>query len=186
MILTISGLAGSGKSTIGKALAKRLGFNYYDIGDLRKQMAKDNGMTIEDYNKLGETESYTDKDADKYTQELARTRDNFVIQGRLAYHFIPKSVKIFLRASMDVAAKRVFNDKVSDRSSQKKVKNVEEQKKQLIERDASDIRRYKKHYGIDNYTDPKHYDFILDTTNENKVEKNVDKIMAFLHEKKFI
>jgi len=186
MIIRICGLAGSGKSTIGKALAKRLGYNYYDIGDLRKQMAKDRGMTLEEFNKLGEKESFTDIEADNFTKKLAKTEDNFVIQGRTAYYFIPKSFKMFFKVSPEVAAERVFNDKDSDRSSEQVPKNVEDKKRLLVERDASDVLRYRKHYGIENYQDPKNFDFIYDTSNDEGIEKHVDDIMNFLRSKKLV
>ena len=40
MIITISGLPGSGKSTIGKMLAKKLGYKFYSMGDLRGKIEK--------------------------------------------------------------------------------------------------------------------------------------------------
>ena len=183
MQITISGQSGSGKSTIGRALAKRLKYKYYDIGDFRRQMAKERGMTIEEFNKLGEKELFTDKEADDYAKNIGETEDNFVMQGRTAYYFVPKSVKIFLTVSSQVAAERVYNDKVSDRSAQQKTNSVEEQMRLLQERDASDILRYRKNYGITDFTDKKHFDLIFDTSEDQDIDRKVDKIMDFLKSK---
>jgi len=186
MIITISGSAGSGKSTIGRLLAIKLGYKYYDIGDLRRQMAKKKGMTIEELNDLGENDSSTDVEADELTKRLAETEDNFVIQGRIAYYFIPKSFKVFLTVSDEVAAERLLKDKTAIRDTQQKANNILEQMMLAKERNASDVRRYKKYYGIENFADLKYYDLIVDTTYEHDIEKNVDKIMDYLKSKYLI
>jgi cytidylate kinase len=40
MIITIAGTVGSGKSTVGRIIAKRLGLKHYSIGDLMREMAE--------------------------------------------------------------------------------------------------------------------------------------------------
>lgn len=181
MIITITGTPGSGKTTIGKALAKRLGYEFFSTGMLRRQMAKEKGMTLEEFNKLGETDPSTDIDADKYQERLGKEKDNIIIEGKIAFHFVPNSIKIFITASEDVRASRIFNDK--QWRNQQKPKNIEEQKKLNQERIEVDNYRYKKYYGID-YANEKNFDFILDTTDESDIEKNVDRIMEFLKSRK--
>ncbi|MBU0540313.1 AAA family ATPase, partial [Patescibacteria group bacterium] len=66
MIITISGVPGSGKTTVAKILAERLGMKFYSMGDLRGKMATERGLTIDELNKLGETEAFTDNDVDTY------------------------------------------------------------------------------------------------------------------------
>ncbi len=56
-IITIDGPAGSGKSTIARLLAKRLGFTYLDTGALYRAVAyeiKDKGIDIKDRKRLYE------------------------------------------------------------------------------------------------------------------------------------
>ena len=184
MIITLSGLAGSGKTTIGKELAKRLGYKFYDIGTLRKEMAAERGMTIEAFNKLGEKDPSTDKDADALSIKLGKTEDNFVIQGRTAYYFIPNSVKLFLTVSPDVAAKRIKGDSDNpERNSESKHSPLEVIRRLSVDRDDSDILRYRKWYGIENYRDPKNYDMVIDTSNL-AVEQVLKKIMDFIYSKK--
>ena len=96
MIISISGLPGSGKSTIGKNLAKKLGYNYYSLGDMKRRLANEKGLTIEEWNALSDKDSSYDTVPDKYQADLAKKEDNFIMDGRLAYHFIPQSIKIFL------------------------------------------------------------------------------------------
>jgi predicted cytidylate kinase len=177
MIITISGRAGSGKTTVGRLVAKSLGFKYYDIGTLRKMAGKKRGMTIEEYNEYGMTHPETDKDADSETVRLAKTEDNFVIQGRVAYHFIPRSLKVYLTIDPDVAARRLSLDNDNPERNSKSIHaTIEEIKLLSFERDASDLVRYRNIYGIENFTDPKHYDLVIDTSNLS-IEQVAEKIL---------
>ncbi len=180
MIITISGQAGSGKTTVGRALAKKLKYDFYDIGTLRKMAGKKRGMTIEEYNEYGMTHPETDTEADAEAIKLGKTKDNFVIQGRVAYHFIPKSLKVYLTISPDVAAKRLSMDNDNpERNSKSKTASVAEIKKLSVERDKSDKLRYQKIYGIKDFTDKKNYDLIIDTS-KLTVEQIVEKILVKL------
>ncbi|MDO8505621.1 MAG: cytidylate kinase family protein [bacterium] len=172
MIITISGLPGSGKSTIGKMLADHFGYKRYSIGDLRGKMAMDRGMTIEELNELGEKEAWTDKEADEYQIELAKKEDNFVIDGRVSYYFIPQSFKIFLDVNLDEAARRVFSN---PRPDEKPVDTIEELKRAMAARLESDARRYKQYYGI-TYPDKRAFDIVIDTSNLSP-EQILDRII---------
>ncbi len=160
MLITISGLPGSGKSTIGKMLAKKLGYKFYSVGDLRGKMALERGLTIEELNKLGESEQWTDKEADDYQVALAKREDNFVIDGRISFHFMPQSLKIFLSVDPNVGARRVFSH---PRADEKPASNMEELKKAMAARMQSDGLRYKKYYNIV-YPDPSAFDLVIDTS----------------------
>jgi CMP/dCMP kinase len=184
MIITISGFAGSGKTTVGRDLSKRLKYNFYDIGTLRKKVAKERGMTIEEYNILGEKDHSTDKDADNETIKLAKTEDNFVIQGRVAYYFIPQSIKIFLTVNPDVAAERISEDFDNpERNSASKVSSLDNIKRISADRDASDKRRYNMIYSIKDFTDPKNYDVYIDTSYIT-VDAVVKKILSYIDSKR--
>jgi len=174
MIVTISGQAGSGKSTVAKILAKRLGFRHYSIGDLRRRIAEKKGITMAELNRLGESDPATDKEPDEYQKRLGEKEDNFVIDGRTSFHFIPHSFKIYLDARLEVRADRVFK---SERATET-FKNIEETKLALVERETSDTLRYKKYYNI-NCFDRKHYDLVLNTS-DIPASKVVDKICKFL------
>jgi CMP/dCMP kinase len=180
MIITISGQAGSGKTTVGRLLAKKLGCNFYDIGTLQKMAGKRLGMTIEEYNEYCSAHPEADRNADAETVRLSKTEDTFVIQGRLAYHFIPDSLKVYLTINPDVAAHRLSMDNDNPERNSKSIHaSVEEIKRLSIERDIRDVARYKKNYGIENFSDKKHYDLVIDTsyiTPEQVVEKMLSRI----------
>ena len=166
MIITISGNPGSGKSTIAKEIAKELSYNFYSIGDLRGKMAVERGLTIDQLNEIGKKEAWTDNEADEYQSELAKKEDNFVVDSRLGFHFIPEAIKIFLKVDGEESARRVFKDQ---REDEERKETMEDVKEMLAKRAENDRQRYLKYYDVD-YFDLNHYDLVLDTTNLTKDE----------------
>jgi predicted cytidylate kinase len=177
MIITINGTPGSGKSTIAKYLEKKLKLKHYSMGDLRRKMALERGMTIDELNRLGEKEAWTDKDADNYQKKLGEKEDNFIIDGRLSWFFIPKSIKVLVKADLKRAAERIF---LAKRSSEKKYRKVSEVLKEIRERIKSDVRRYKKYYRINDIYGIKNYDIIIDTSYLTIHEMNIAALNAIL------
>ncbi len=175
MIITISGLPGSGKTTVGKLLAEKLGFKFHSIGDLRGRMAMDKGLTIDQLNEIGMEEEWTDKEADEYQKTLVRKEDNLVIESRLGFYFIPESLKIFLKVDLKAAAERIFKDQRPDEENKRNAEEILESMKKRIE---SDSRRYKKYYGVD-FLDEKNYDHVIDTT-DLTIDQVVDKIIKMV------
>jgi cytidylate kinase len=163
MRITINGIPGSGKSTVAKYLAKKLKFKYYGIGRMRREIAKEKGMTIAELNKLGEKEAWTDIEIDDFQKKLAK-KDNFIADGRLSWNFIPNSIKIFLTVKPEIGAKRIFKEK----RKEERYENVKGEMRALKERLKSDVKRYKKYYGIKNIYDLKNYDIIIDTSDMSR------------------
>ncbi|MDP3793250.1 MAG: cytidylate kinase family protein [Candidatus Uhrbacteria bacterium] len=184
MIFTISGVPGSGKTSVGKILAKRLGMKFYSMGNLRGKMAIERGLTIAELNTLGETDPITDTTVDEYQKELGEKEDGFIVEGRLSWHFIPHSVKILLLCEPAESARRIFESRRSqngEQSDEPPYKSVEDARQKLNARLASDHLRYQKHYGIKNYLDATHYDVVLDTTRNERPEQTVEQILSALH-----
>ncbi len=172
MIITITGKPGSGKTTIAKRLAAVLGVPQYYIGGLRRKMAEDRGLTLEEFNRLGEREEWTDRDVDEYQRKLGLAGKDFVIQGRTSWHFIPHSIKIFLDVTAEEGARRIFEsirkgERVPEASG---ATSLESAASMLQRRVASDVRRYQKYYGIENIYDTKPFDLVIDTTHKTPDE----------------
>ncbi len=179
MMITLAGLPGSGKSTIAKMLSERLDIPWYSMGDLRGKMATERGISIDELNKLGESEAFTDHDVDVYQTELGKRGDDLIIDGRLSWHFIPQSFKVFLDVDADVAARRIFDaSKKGLRRDEKPYASPEEVKDRIATRLASDQRRYQTYYDV-NYLDRSNYDLVVDTTSHTP-EEVVTTILARL------
>ena len=166
MIISFAGNAGAGKSTVALKLAEKLGWPRYYMGGLRRAKAKDLGITLEDYNKLGESDPKTDLEVDEYQAELGRNEDNFVIEGRTSWHFIPHSFKIFLDVNEKIGAERILHDLETNENrneTTKKVETLEEMIEKNHQRKTSDTLRYQKYFNIDAYN-PNNFDLVIDTS----------------------
>lgn len=182
MILSISGVPGSGKTSAGKLVAQQLRMKFYSTGSLFRQMAEERGLTINELMKLGEEDITIHKSIDDAQRRLGTEEDQFVIEGRLSWHFIPHSFKILLLCDTREAARRTYEAKRAadnDRRVEANYQSIEETEKAIIERNASDILGYQKHYGI-NYLDPKHFDVVIDTTTSSGPEETSARILAAL------
>jgi len=71
MIISISGSEGSGKSTIAKMLATKLGRAHYSIGNIWRQKAKEKGLLLSEYQKLAENDISLDLEVDEYNNVWA-------------------------------------------------------------------------------------------------------------------
>lgn len=166
MIISLSGAPGSGKSTTAQMLADKLGWPRYYIGGLRREAAQKRGMTLAEYNKLGETDPSTDKEVDEYQRQLGQKEDNFVIEGRTSWYLIPHSLKIYLDVDPEEGAKRIFGNlqRKNDRNEGKNLNSWHDVLVSNKVRMEGDNMRYRQYYGIDAFN-VKNYDFYLDTTN---------------------
>ncbi|MEI6587962.1 MAG: AAA family ATPase, partial [Candidatus Moraniibacteriota bacterium] len=146
MIITITGEPGSGKSTIGKKLAQELGYDHYYIGQIRRDAAKERGMTLAEYNKYGETHPETDIEVDNYQKNLGKEKNNFVIEGRTSWFLIPHSTKIYIAVDPEEGAKRVFKELQVDnnRNEDNGLLTLTDVLRSHREREASDMLRYQK------------------------------------------
>lgn len=179
MQIAISGKAGSGKSTVARLLSEKLSLRHYSIGDLMRAMADEKGTSLLELNRIAENDKSIDLELDRRLKELGKTKDNFVVDGRLAAFFIPNAkIKIFLDADDKVRAERILKDK----RQQEKSENLWQAISSIKKREASEKKRYKKYYGID-YMSKELYDYMIDTTKLSPNEV-VERILGFVDKKK--
>ncbi|MBI2176338.1 nucleoside monophosphate kinase [Candidatus Woesearchaeota archaeon] len=177
MIITISGAPGSGKSTVAKLVAGKLGFRHYSAGDFMREIAEKRGVSLLELGKAAEKDRSIDRELDERTIQLGKREDDFVMDSRLAYHFIPTSFKVFLEVDDREAASRIFGDVKKEKAGRK----VEKESTTLAatlaaikKRRKSEELRYRKYYGLNPY-DEGQYDLVIDTTKAtpNKVVEKV-------------
>jgi predicted cytidylate kinase len=186
MRITISGMPGSGKTTVAKVLSEKLRLKHYYIGAMRREIARQRGITLNELNRLGESDPSTDKVVDDYLINLGKTEDDFIAEGRTASYFIPDSVKIFIAVDVRVGAGRILKDAVEKGKAQERnekvAASVDGQAKLLQERIDSDKLRYKRYYGSTMF-ERKMYDLWLDST-DMIPEQVVSQIMEFITDSK--
>jgi cytidylate kinase len=174
-MISIAGDLGSGKSLIGKLLAEKTGFKFYSTGSFQRDIAAQHGITTLELNKRSEETFKFDKEIDASTRKLSESGKPFIIDSRMAWYFIPNSFKIFLKVNVDIAAKRIFNDKSR---KNEKYPDLESTKKDIIRRKKSELFRFKKYYKVD-CDNMEHYDLVIDTS-DSTPEEIVKTILSHL------
>lgn len=179
MRITISGTAGSGKGTISDLLCKKYNLSSYDVGNMRREEAKRRGMTIYEFNDWSKAHPKEGGDTffDEKQQKIGLDEDDFVMVGRLAWHFIPHSLKIYLKVSDEEAGRRIFEHVKQAGRIGEEFSTVEDAIALVKKRNSSDVDRYVELYNI-NHTIESQYDLVIDSTN-----KSIEEVFALIDAK---
>ncbi len=159
-IITLSGDIGSGKSATGKLLAALTGFELLSTGSIQRSIATSLGITTLELNQRSAKDRAVDDQIDQRTIELGNTRDRFIMDSRLAWHFIPEAFKVFLSVSPHIAAARVFN---AGRAEEKH-SSLEAALENNLSRQKLEQERFGSLYGVE-LRNHNNYDLVVDTSN---------------------
>ncbi|TFG13781.1 MAG: cytidylate kinase [Promethearchaeota archaeon] len=174
MILTISGLHGTGKSTIGKLLAETLGLRYYSTGQAFRDLAQEMNMTLEEFTEYVEKHPEIDKKLDQRVIQVAK-EGNILVDSQLS-GFLLKSIadlKIHLTCPLETRVKRI---------AERDNNSYEESLKETLLREKSELDRFKNLYNIDisdSQVANHIYDLIVDTE-KLSVEQVLEKLLHFI------
>jgi CMP/dCMP kinase len=165
MKVTLGGLSGTGKSSVGRELAKKLGYQYLSGGNFARQLAMDSEMTIEERDVYLFKNNITsdDEKIDTMQVEFGKENDNFILEAHLGWRNIPDSLKIKLTCQDDVRFKRT--SKEDENRVATDLDDFEKTKVKSLEREEAHRARIEKTYGIVNLNDDNHFDIVIDTTN---------------------
>jgi cytidylate kinase len=158
MNLAVSGLHGTGKSTIAKFLAEKLHLNYYSTGMMFREIAKEKGMTLEQLSVKAEKDKRIDLELDSKIKAYA-DKGNCVLDNQLSPYLI-KNIDfcVLLKCDRDVRFTRM-----ADRDTH----NIDQKIHETLVREESEYKRFLSFYGVDLHDANKIlelYDLIIDTT----------------------
>jgi cytidylate kinase len=165
-VICISGMAGTGKSTLSRKLAEKYNLKCYSGGDALKELAAAEGYDMsqegwwespEGLNFLKErvNDPKFDQAVDAKLLEYAK-QGNVLLDSWTMPWLLKEGFKIWLMASIDKRATRVaLRDKIT----------VDQAFKVLEEKEARTKAIYKKLYGFALGEDLAPFDLILDTDN---------------------
>ncbi len=171
IVVCISGMAGTGKSTLAKKLAEKYGLRYFSGGDALKELAADKGYDtsvrgwwespeglrfLEKREQNHEFDKMVDNKLLEYAQQGCVLLDSWTMPWLLKNGF-----KIWLIASEEKRAERIAE---RDKLPLKEALQV------LKEKEAKTKAIYKKLYGFALGEDLQPFDLILDTNNLNAGE----------------
>jgi predicted cytidylate kinase len=171
MILVIGGPPGSGKTTVAERWAAMHRCVLVSAGMRFRAMAKERGMSLEEFGKAAEKDPSIDRALDRAIAEEIRakqaTGNDVVVDGRIQAYLLPRQAihcfKVLVDAPLDVRAERI---------AAREKTSVEEAKREIVAREKSERRRYKKIYGID-LKDTRIFDTVIDSG-----RKTPDEIVA--------
>jgi cytidylate kinase len=156
VLITISGLPGSGKTTVARLVARDLGLEHVYAGDLFRRQAAAAGVSLEEFARRAERDHSIDRALDEQMQARA-AQGNAVLEGRLAAFMAERAgveaLRVFLDAPEAVRASRIAGREGGD---------AEGKLREIQAREASDARRYREIYGVD-YHDRGRYDLVIGT-----------------------
>ncbi|MCX6824826.1 MAG: (d)CMP kinase [candidate division SR1 bacterium] len=175
--ISISGPAGSGKSSLIAAIVKKYGMETADVGHIYRQRGIAKGLTISEYDKLVEMHPEEDIEMEReFKQIVENCPGDIIVSWRMGFHLLPNMTSIRLDVSPEEGAKRIFLD---DRGKEeKKYTNIEE----VIKTDHDRMERFRqraiKLYGVD-FTDTSHYTKVIDTTGRS-FDENLEELEEFV------
>ena len=170
-IVTISGLPGSGTSTVARLLSEKTDMEIVSTGEIFRSLAKENQLSLEEFGKIAEKDDEIDKKLDARIVEEAEP--GRILEARLSGYMLHRSnikaYKVWLEADRETRINRIAS---------RENESFDKIRKKVIEREKSERKRYKEYYNID-LSDKSIYDIIIDSQ-ENLPEEIVDKIMEGL------
>lgn len=171
IVICISGMAGTGKSTLSKKLAEKYKLRYYSGGDALKALAAEEGYNASgrgwwespeglSFLKKREKNLKFDKAVDDKLLEYAE-QGNVLLDSWTMPWLLKTGFKIWLVASIEKRAERIVKrDKITMKEASQVLKEKEARTKAI----------YKKLYGFNLGEDFAPFHLVLDTDNLNAKE----------------
>jgi cytidylate kinase len=166
IVVCISGMAGTGKSTLAKKLAEKYNLRYFSGGDALKELAKEEGYNSSSRGWWESPEGLSfletrqknlefDKAVDDKLLEYAR-QGNVLLDSWTMAWLLKTGFKIWLVASVEKRTERIAKrDKIPTKEASRVLKEKEARTKTI----------YKKLYGFTIGEDFEPFDLVVDTNN---------------------
>jgi predicted cytidylate kinase len=178
MRITLGGDLGSGKSSVGRRLSEKLGIPYVSAGKLFREIGQIANLDALATNLEAESNTGIDAQVDQRTKDLDRDLPDFIIDSRMAWHFVSNAVRVYLSVRAATAARRILADSTRDTES---YPDLDSALVKLRRRRDSERKRYRTLYGVD-IEDRKNYDLWL-ITDDATIDDICEIILAFVSER---
>jgi len=159
MRITLSGNLGSGKSTIGVRLSERLNIPYISTGRIFREIGHISNLTALQTNLAAEDNAEIDFAVDNKIKELDQTTSDFILDSRMAWHFVHGAINVFLSVEPETAAARIMGDPTRSGEAYADAHTALES---LRRRRESENKRYRILYGVDS-DDINNYQLVIIT-----------------------
>lgn len=170
LVITISGLHGTGKSTYAKAISEEFNLRHMSAGALFRKIALERGLSVEELSHIAER----NKDVDCLIDEKTKTeasKGNVILDGLLAGWMASDyaDLKIYLKCPDDVRMRRIAErDRIT----------YEKAGKTTTFREDAEKKRFKRLYHIE-MDDLSIYDLIINT-GLMSIKSNIEVMRKFV------
>lgn len=153
-VISIGGLHGTGKSSVANKIAKEFGLRRVSAGGIFRELAKERGLTLEEFSRVAEEDKQIDLLLDGRIKDEA-LKGNVMLDGQLAGWMAGENadLRIQLIAPLEVRVKRI-----ADRDGV----DFEPAYHETVTREQIERTRYIEFYGFD-VSDLSIYDLIINT-----------------------
>src|SRR5512137_188439 len=159
MRITVSGLPGSGTTSLSRYLAERHRFSLISAGEVFRQLAQEHNMGLAEFGRLAQENPAFDTMIDARQKEIAQQSDNIIVEGRLSGWMVTDAeLRIWLFAPIGCRIKRiVFRDQIADEKTAERI---------TLEREECEAGRYHSYHNL-HITDLSIYHLILNSAHWN-------------------
>ena len=173
VVIAVSGPPGSGKTTVAKLLALRLGLRYVSIGQLFREIAKRRGLSLLELSQIAEKDHSIDRELDSLARREAE-KGGVVIDGHISAWIVRDIADLCVGviAPFDVRVKRI---------AQRDGRSIEDVERETRAREESEAKRFREIYGID-VKDLTVFDIVINSAHYNP-EQIVEIVLKALKEK---
>lgn len=168
--IVVSGDIGTGSTTLAKALAKELGFEYVSVGELFRKLVKENNLPL-----VTEVSADWDYQMEKELKERLQREEGLVVEGHYQgwnARDIRDCLKILLKCSNEVALNRAQGRSSSHSETSEQIEERKEKHRQV----------FRKRYGNDDFSNEKFFDLVIDNTNRSVEDTVKEAIWVFNQE----
>jgi cytidylate kinase len=169
MIVTISGPPGSGKTTVGRLVAKALGCGFRSTGEAFRAIAAERNISLAELGRQAENDHTIDLELDR--RVVSSLTDPLVLEGRLSGYmcvrYKVKAFKVWVSAPVEVRASRI---------AEREGKDPRKVVREMLVREESERKRYREIYKID-FNDVSIYDMVVDSRTDS-AQKIAEAVVA--------
>ncbi len=97
MRITVSGLPGSGTTTVSKLLAEYYELELISSGEIFRRIAREKGMSLAEFGAMAEKDPSIDLAIDKNQREVVHSHEKLILESRLAAIW-PKKFRMYLNS----------------------------------------------------------------------------------------
>jgi cytidylate kinase len=160
-IFTVSGLTGTGTTTVATVLCDRFDLDHVNAGEFFRNLADEFDMSLQEFD--GRTEAIEEREDrdfdlewDRTALKYAFTRDNFILEGRLAGVLLKDIAPVRIKVTCDPAV-------IAERVHSREDMSVAAAKEYVQTRNQEVLARYREKYGVNPRKDD-HYNLVIDNS----------------------